>query len=33
MLLEMFIVILRMAHRTAELAKRADSKEGIQWNI
>jgi len=32
-LLEMFIVILRIAHRTAEIAKKAESKEGIQWNI
>ncbi len=33
MLLEMFIVILRMAQHTAEITKRAGSKDGIQWNI
>lgn len=33
MLLEMFMVVLRMAHHTAEIGKRADSKDGIQWNI
>ena len=33
MLLEMFIVILRIAHQTAGMAKRAESKDGIQWNL
>ncbi len=33
MLLEMLMVMFRMAHRMGELAKRADSKEDIQWNI
>ncbi len=33
MLLEMSIVILRMSHHTAEIAKRADSKDDIQWNV
>ena len=33
MLLELFMVILRVAHHTAEIAKRAESKDGIQWNI
>jgi len=32
-LLEMVIVILRIAHHTAEIVKKSDSKDGIQWNI
>ncbi|MFB3884432.1 MAG: DUF4282 domain-containing protein [Thermodesulfobacteriota bacterium] len=33
LLLEMFTVILRIAHHMAEIAKRPESREGIQWNI
>ena len=32
-LLEMFVVISRIASHMAEISKRADSKDGIQWNI
>ena len=32
-LLETAIVVSRMAAYTAEIAKKADSKDGIQWNI
>ena len=32
-LLEMFIVILRIAHHTVEITKKAESKDGIHWNV
>ena len=32
-LLETAIVVSRIANYTAEIAKKADSKDGIQWNI
>ncbi len=32
-LLETAIVVSRIANHTAEIVKRADSKDGIQWNI
>ncbi len=32
-LLETAIVVSRIASHTAEIVKRADSKDGIQWNI
>jgi hypothetical protein len=32
-LLQMFVVVSRIANHASEIAKKSDSKDGIQWNI